>query len=432
MTNVQAKLINSIKKGPSKKSKIIFFSKGNITVENKNYRKGEVVFVKKDDEDKFKEGGEIYIYDDLMSSFTKSNGINKSLLLNKFTNIFNLSKEKELQCNGKEKIILKEKERENFLVRKNLEEKFNCISFIGSVNDKMVIGLGNQSVFETDITLHHTYGIPYIPGQAIKGVFRNYIIQEYFSSDEKNAIQNKNFELIFGGKNCAGKVVFQDVFPRNNFNIALDVMTPHYKLYYDKENSLPLDSDSPTPIYFLVIKDTEFEFNVAIDKSISNEKWNSTDASGLDEFITENLIETLTFQGIGAKTSVGYGYFDIKKTIITALRKKKELIEKEKKIREGKNKFREETKGMSELQVDFYKLNQFKNGSEKNQKIMDFFSQKIELLELNEQKELAEFIKEYLIEIKKWKYKDGKNGKESKIAKKIKKICEVLGEALPK
>ncbi len=141
------------------------------------------------------------------------------------------------------------------------------------------------------------------------------------------------FIKIFGGKNdkgknVQGKVIFMDSFS-HNYSIKRDIITPHHKNYYnnkgEKENILPLDSDEPTPIQFLVMKksgDTKlkFEIKLAIDKSIfnniiqENESINNTilekyKNKTIYKFVVENLIEALNFHGIGAKTSVGYGYF---------------------------------------------------------------------------------------------------------------------------
>jgi hypothetical protein len=35
--------------------------------------------------------------------------------------------------------------------------------------DRLAVGLGGESVLETSITLHRTYGVPFVPGSAIKG-----------------------------------------------------------------------------------------------------------------------------------------------------------------------------------------------------------------------------------------------------------------------
>src|SRR5690348_10448730 len=43
---------------------------------------------------------------------------------------------------------------------------------------RMVVGLGGETVLETDLTLHHLYGIPFIPGSALKGLTRSYVTGE--------------------------------------------------------------------------------------------------------------------------------------------------------------------------------------------------------------------------------------------------------------
>src|SRR5712692_11262510 len=55
----------------------------------------------------------------------------------------------------------------------------NTTRFEASLDWRMVIGLGGETVLETDITLHHLYGIPFIPGSALKGLTRAYVAEEY-------------------------------------------------------------------------------------------------------------------------------------------------------------------------------------------------------------------------------------------------------------
>lgn len=58
---------------------------------------------------------------------------------------------------------------------------------------RMAIGLGTPSVRETGISLDHLYGVPYIPGSAVKGVTRAYRLRSiaqsygvpYFGPEEK-------------------------------------------------------------------------------------------------------------------------------------------------------------------------------------------------------------------------------------------------------
>lgn len=323
---MEIKIIDDIKKG-----KIIFkkdFNTKKIScVEKPNngleYRKNDVVFIENGDD------GRLHIieYLDKYGMMEKRNTFNKSLLINKFTNISNL--DKNYCMNENEKDILRNIEKNNKKIRDILYERYYFVSLKVKLIDKLIIGLGNQSIFETGITLHHTYGIPYIPGQAIKGVLRNYIIQEHFNAVEEDAMACKEFLLIFGGKNeddsdlnACGKVIFMDSFPCScsKFKLKKDIMTPHYGNYYkdDSRNSLPNDSDTPNPIPFLVVekngnRDLEFEMNIRIDKSILNKPWNENNKMTIKEFLIDNLVDALNFYGLGAKTSVGYGYFDIDK-----------------------------------------------------------------------------------------------------------------------
>nr|WP_240910782.1 type III-B CRISPR module RAMP protein Cmr6 [Thermococcus sp. MAR1] len=43
---------------------------------------------------------------------------------------------------------------------------------------RLVVGLGDESVYETSIRLLRNYGVPYIPGSALKGIARSYAIEK--------------------------------------------------------------------------------------------------------------------------------------------------------------------------------------------------------------------------------------------------------------
>lgn len=196
---------------------------------------------------------------------------------------------------------------------------------------RMVIGLGNESVYETSMTLHHIYGIPYIPGSALKGVIRNHIITELFEKNENGQIDLKNAEEqalkdqgfydIFGcpknsfyNESRQGKVIFFDAFPLSKPQIKVDIMNPHYWPYYSDSSSKvpPADYHNPQPIFFLTVQNTEFKFIIGINE-------NNVIQEGLFEGkrpleITYDYIKkALSESGIGAKTAVGYGYMNSKR-----------------------------------------------------------------------------------------------------------------------
>ncbi len=185
-------------------------------------------------------------------------------------------------------------------------------------NWRLVVGLGNPSVYEVSMTLHHIYGIPYIPGSAIKGVVRNYIISEEFEGDEDKALQDEKFCLVFGSPKKSrigehkGRVIFFDAFPLDFPQIEPDVMNVHYPYYY-REKMPPADYQNPNPVYFYTVKNTKFKFAIGIkrrdiDKIKEGKKIFASQS--ILEYTLKNLINALSEYGIGAKTSVGYGLME--------------------------------------------------------------------------------------------------------------------------
>ncbi|MDX2305780.1 MAG: type III-B CRISPR module RAMP protein Cmr6 [Microscillaceae bacterium] len=192
---------------------------------------------------------------------------------------------------------------------------------------RFIIGLGGASIYETGITLHHIYGIPYIPATSIKGVVRSwYLLDKYHDKKaemEGYAIQDEEFCKVFGcakdlkingkpfesilkGKDgrsaeFEGNIIFFDAFPLTAPKLKLDIMTPHYQPYYDdkKGEKPPADYYSPNPIPFLTIENTKFRMYFGVKKEKDK---------ALVETTHTWLKKALLQRGIGAKTAVGYGY----------------------------------------------------------------------------------------------------------------------------
>jgi len=197
-----------------------------------------------------------------------------------------------------------------------------------TIDRRLIIGLGNESVYDTSMTLHHVYGIPYIPASAVKGVVRSWIITERFGQDEKAAIKDKGFCDVFGcpkkikdtlsyyNEERQGKVWFFDAFPLSKPEIEVDIMNPHYGDYYaekkvDNNPIPPADYLSPNLIPFLTVGEgTKFQFLVGIkekddDEVIESGKFDGRKPSEVAKKWLKNALEE---HGIGAKTAVGYGY----------------------------------------------------------------------------------------------------------------------------
>lgn len=191
------------------------------------------------------------------------------------------------------------KERINYILKNMESNGYFSNSFICKLSWRMVIGLGASHPQETSMTLHHIYGIPYIPGSAVKGVTRHWIIFSKFNQDEKKAEKDETFKKIFGTQENIGKIIFFDAFPVEVINLKIDIMNPHYPDYYSG-NVPPTDCQSPNPLKFLTVENTKFSFYLAAKKEDGN----------LLSTAIDWLKGALGNYGIGAKTSLGYGIFE--------------------------------------------------------------------------------------------------------------------------
>ncbi|RMD59949.1 type III-B CRISPR module RAMP protein Cmr6, partial [Candidatus Parcubacteria bacterium] len=132
---------------------------------------------------------------------------------------------------------------------------------------RLVVGLGADSVLENAITLHRTYGVPVIPGSALKGLAaayaRNHLQDEawHVKTDQKGKIiyMGEAYRILFGDADSAGYVTFFDALYHPDGSpkkpLVMDVVTVHHQGYYQDKNEPPADWDSPNPVPFVSVRD---------------------------------------------------------------------------------------------------------------------------------------------------------------------------------
>jgi len=208
---------------------------------------------------------------------------------------------------------------------------------------RLVIGAGYPSFIENGFLFHHVYGIPYIPGETLKGLARTVFIlsvaeaikgkfdpskiEEELSEEAEGifhqipekiniildnyTIENpvETFRKIFGSKKRRGQVIFFDAYPVDfdpSEHFEADIMNSHYGDYY-QSGKAPADWLSPNPIHFLALKEgIVFEFNLGLAPlelmEDNEEKLLLATAKKLLEVGLENF-------GVGNKKRKGYGWF---------------------------------------------------------------------------------------------------------------------------
>ena len=190
---------------------------------------------------------------------------------------------------------------------------------------RLIVGLGSENVLETGITLLHTFGMPVLPGSALKGLAAHYCDQVWGASDanfrKPTTEQDKAYRtwlndegskpadnyhrLLFGNTDDSGCIAFHDAWlvPDPDLQpLKLEVMTPHHPKWLDGSVP-PTDFDSPTPVPFLSVAG---RFHVAVSwRGPAGDKDRNWTALSLSL-----LCDALKIDGIGGKTTSGYGRLD--------------------------------------------------------------------------------------------------------------------------
>ncbi len=231
---------------------------------------------------------------------------------------------------------------------------------------RLVVGMGIPSFFENGITLHHTYGAPYIPASSVKGLLRfSYLVgclnvfplgisnlpkpfewknedlepEEFLkilSGIEKLLVEAENFEKfskgirnnetlkdylellhnnegslkdfyttyveLFGSLYQKGKVIYADAIA-TKFKFAVDIMNPHFTEYYQNpKKEIHLIADIHNP--------TPIPF-LAVDRgSVFSFAYKSAKDFMKKQLLEELLKEGLSLFGIGGKKRKGYGFLE--------------------------------------------------------------------------------------------------------------------------
>jgi CRISPR-associated protein Cmr6 len=208
---------------------------------------------------------------------------------------------------------------------------------------RLLVGHGNASATDVGLTVHHTWGVPVIPGPALKGLLAHYVDAVYGPTDSERKPWEQEgdertradyqgvtwrgrriergpgavYRALFGAPDAqeddvmrergfeagasAGLVTFHDALyvpgsATDDKPFAADVLTVHQKHYYDSSGgSWPNDYDSPNPVAFLTVRPGA-RFLLALS--------GPADWTELAERLLRDALEKW---GVGGKTSAGYG-----------------------------------------------------------------------------------------------------------------------------
>lgn len=188
--------------------------------------------------------------------------------------------------------------------RETLTNGYGAQTRCAQVKGRMIVGLGSESVLETSICLHRIYGVPYIPGSALKGLAASYAHQRLGDEWQKGGTFHN---IVFGNTDDAGYITFFDALyqPGTGWRkqaLYPDVITVHHQKYYQDAGKPPTDSDDPNPVPFLSATGS-YLLALAAPDFQQPTRW--------VDITFQILAEALEQFGIGAKTSSGYGRLEL-------------------------------------------------------------------------------------------------------------------------
>ena len=205
---------------------------------------------------------------------------------------------------------------------------------IAQLEGRLAINLADSLIQNAGISLDRLFGLPFIPGSAVKGVCRHAAFEELKSAsaegqqplfdlfravfgtadtDFKNG-ELRLFQRLLAGRaeNQKGAIAFLPAYPVNEARVVVDLTNVHYPDYYRTGRTEDLSKERPQPNPFPAVEmGAQFAFCIVLN-GINNDP-------GLLKAATRWLETALTVGGLGAKTASGYGWFSLQPDVLQQL-----------------------------------------------------------------------------------------------------------------
>jgi CRISPR-associated protein Cmr6 len=205
---------------------------------------------------------------------------------------------------------------------------------IGQLEGRLAINLSDSLIQNAGICLDRMFGLPYIPGSAIKGVCRHAAWEELtqaegnsqrelfdrflgvFGSADSDFANGElqRFRHLLGGRSedQKGCIAFLPAYPVNEARIVVDLTNVHYPDYYRTGRVEDLSKERPQPNPFPAVEvGAQFAFCLVLN--------GRSNTPGLLVSAKRWLAAAIAVHGLGAKTSSGYGWFSLQPRVLEAI-----------------------------------------------------------------------------------------------------------------
>lgn len=224
------------------------------------------------------------------------------------------------------------------------------VRFPARLKSRLIVNQAGGILENAGMCLHPHFGYPYIPGSAVKGVARHAAWCEWHEAEEpEKARIAQDIARVFGyptndkgldahleERGCDAKrggcVSFWAAEPDGRLRLETDIVNCHHMKYYGSDNpsAVATDDEAPNPQFFPAVeKGGKFVFTLVPVR----------DAGETEVGLAKKwLIQAITENGVGAKTSAGYGWFAYtpadEENYLLAQKRELERQEKERRVQE--------------------------------------------------------------------------------------------------
>jgi CRISPR-associated protein Cmr6 len=185
-----------------------------------------------------------------------------------------------------------------------------------TAQSSLAVGLGNATPLENGLSIHKTYGTPFLPGSALKGLAKRVAMAQNWPAEAMavlfgEAPTGKTPDADGFGGGSAGQIVFWDAWfdpeGAQKTPFQRDTTTVHHQKYYGggDQQPWPTDFDDPNPVAWLSVQPGT-RFCMAISSIPAGDEMQDW------RYLAAELLNYgLTQRGLGGKTNAGYGFFDV-------------------------------------------------------------------------------------------------------------------------
>jgi len=211
------------------------------------------------------------------------------------------------------------------------------VTFEATLSSRMMVNLAGGVVENAGIALDRCFGLPLIPGSAVKGITRVQALWEVREAKGEEKLRLLRLAMLlfgygaqdlrgdfgwaggvqhageiadeFGAQDFKGCACFLPAYPTTTPTLVVDMVNPHYPDYYSGRRQRAEDNESPIPNYFPAVEaGSSFGFAVLLNRVPPAADLAATD---LLKQAKQWLESAVTRKGVGAKTAAGYGWFEL-------------------------------------------------------------------------------------------------------------------------